>query len=444
MFINTATMPATRNLLHKSYKIYSALFIFLLYPVFDGFAFPQSNVKPMENGVYKESIRTVQFFRKGWEFSMPVIELEKEQELVLKFDELSDQTTNFYYTITHCDADWYPSRIVPQEYMEGFVENPITDFAASANTTIRYTNYQLILPNEQVRFMISGNYLLSIYDEGNKEIPVLTRRFYILESLTEISGDVKKSTFEGYRGRDQEIDFTVDYSHIHILDPHTEVKVVMMQNTRIDNCIVNLKPLFVKENQLIYDLSRENIFPGGNEFRNFDTKDLRINGLGVIKIEYLDPYFEVALRPDKVRRLEDYQTENDLNGHYLVKNNRANDPDLESDYIVVHFSLEMPEPLSGGKIYVFGGISGWKCLAANLMKWNFELKRYEAALTIKQGFYDYQYVYIPNGENKIDNALLEGSHVETENDYQIFVYYHTFSSRYDKLIGYRSLNSVKR
>ncbi len=78
------------------------------------------------------------------------------------------------------------------------------------------------------------------------------------------------------------------------------------------------------------------------------------------------------------------------------------------------------------------------------MKWNFESKLYESALLLKQGFYDYQYVYIQNGSNKIDDTLLEGSYVETENDYQIFVYYRGFSSRYDKLIGYRTINSVKR
>ncbi|NEW84460.1 MAG: hypothetical protein GZ094_19125 [Mariniphaga sp.] len=104
----------------------------------------------------------------------------------------------------------------------------------------------------------------------------------------------------------------------------------------------------------------------------------------------------------------------------------------------------MPDPLLGGEIYVFGGLSDWQCQPANKMKWNFESKLYEAALLVKQGFYDYQYVYVENGSNKIDDSLLEGSYVETENDYQIFVYYRGFSSRYDKLIGYRTINSVKR
>ena len=428
----------------NNYKIIFFVFALVVFQMISFEAFPQGGSGPLKNGIFLENIHTVQFFRKGWEFSLPVIELGSDQQLLLKFDELTDETTNFSYTITHCGADWYPSRLVEAEYLEGFIENPVNDYAASANTTVRYTNYQLLLPNEQARFLISGNYLLTVFEEGKRDIPVLTRRFYVVEPITEIRGEVKKSTFEGFRGRDQEIDFTVDHSHISILDPRTEVKVVLMQNAREDNCLTNLKPLFVKDNQLIYDLSRENVFPGGNEFRNFDTKDLRINGLGVAKIEFSDPFFQVTLRTDQMRKAGDYLTEEDLNGRYLVKNNRANDSDLESDYILALFSLKMAEPLSGGNIYVFGALSDWQCLPANKMQWNYDLKQYEASLKIKQGFYDYQYVYIQNGDTRIDNTLLEGSHVETENDYQLFVYFHNFSSRYDKLIGYRTINSVKR
>lgn len=409
-----------------------------------GIAAPNGTTAPLSNGIYRENIRTVQFVREGWDFSQPVLDLGADQRLLLKFDEVAEGATNFVYTITHCDAEWYQSRLLQSEYMEGFIENPIADYAASVSTTIKYTNYLLSLPNENVRFLVSGNYLLSVFDETNRTAPVITRRFYIVEPSTEISGEVKKSTFEGYKGRDQEIDFAVNYSRFSIQDPRTEVKVVVMQNSRADNCLTNLKPLFVRDNQLSYDLSRENVFAGGNEFRNFDAKNIRINGLGVANIEFVDPLYRVTLLTDQIRHESNYRSESDLNGRYLVKNDRAADSDLESDYGLVRFSLAMPEPLLGGEIYVFGGLSGWRCPPENKMKWNPESKLYEATLMLKQGFYDYQYAYVENGSKRIDNTLLEGSYVETENDYQLFVYYHGFSSRYDRLIGYRTINSVKR
>ena len=399
---------------------------------------------PLTNAVNSKNIHTVQFFREGWDFSQPVYELGTDQRLLLKFDELSEGVTNFYYTITHCDSEWYPSRLVPSEYMEGFIENPVSDYAASMNTTVKYTNYLLAIPNGNVRLLLSGNYLLSVFDERNRNNPVLTRRFYVVEPVTEIRGEVKKSTFEGYKGRDQEIDFEVNYARFSMQDPRTEVKVVVMQNSRTDNCLTNLKPLFVRENQLSYDLSRENVFAGGNEFRNFETKNIRINGLGVANIEFVNPLYRITLRKDKVRRERDYRSEGDLNGRYLIKNDRVTDSDLESDYTLVRFSLEMETPMLGGEIYVLGGLTDWQCHELNKMKWNPEAKLYEATLLLKQGFYDYQYAYVENGSSLIDTNLLEGSYVETENDYQLFVYYRGFSSRYDKLIGYRTINSVKR
>lgn len=418
--------------------------LLLFFMVSQSAAGSKGKTLPLMNGIFRENIHSVQFFRQGWDFSQPEIELATDQKLLLKFDEISDGVSNFVYTITHCDADWYPSRLVQSEYMEGFIENPVTDFAASVNTTVRYTNYLLALPNENVRLLISGNYLLSVFDERNRSVPVLTRRFYVVEPRTEVTGIVKNSTFEGFKGRDQEVDFEVNYSRFSMQDPRTEVKVVVAQNSRADNCLTNLKPLFVRDNQLSYDLSRENVFPGGNEFRNFDTKNLRINGFGVANIEFVNPFYQITLQKDLPRPEHGYRSESDLNGRYLIKNDRVTDSDLESDYMKVHFSLGRTEPLLGGDIYVFGALSDWQCNAPNKMNWNPELKTYEATLVLKQGFYDYQYVYVDKGTGLIDNTLLEGSYVETENDYQLFIYYRGFSSRYDKLIGYRTINSVKR
>ena len=400
--------------------------------------------KPLSDAVYQDNIHTVKFFREGWDFSLPILELGSNQRLLLKFDDLSENKKNYSYAITHCDFDWFPSRLILPEYMEGFVDNPINDYTMSINTTIPYVNYLLAIPNDNTKLLVSGNYLLTVFEEGKRDKPILTRRFYVTEPSTKISGIVKKATFDGFKGPNQEVDFMVEYPGISIQDPRNDVKVVLMQNSRTDNAITNLKPLNVRNNQLSYDYTQENVFPGGNEFRNFDAKNIRVNGLGVANIEFVRPMYHITLRTDEPRSAGGYRFENDLNGRYLVKNDRANDPDLESDYIFVHFSLKLPQPLLGGEIYIFGELSGWQCKPESKMTYNPALNLYEGAMLLKQGFYDYQYVYIDRANQKIDSSILEGSHVETENDYQIFVYYRGFSSRYDRLIGFRTINSVKR
>ncbi len=39
---------------------------------------------------------------------------------------------------------------------------------------------------------------------------------------------------------------------------------------------------------------------------------------------------------------------------------------------------------------------------------------------------------------------LEGNHFETENDYQLLVYYHPPGARWDELAGYQLLNTAKK
>jgi hypothetical protein len=327
--------------------------------------------------------------------------------------------------------------------MEGFQENPLHDYAFSINTTIQFVNYKLTLPNDQVRILLSGNYLLKVWEDGNQEKPVLIRQFYVVEKATEITGVVQKATYEGYNGASQQLSFAVNYSRLTITDPLTEIKTVVMQNGRRDNLLTSLKPTFIRQNQLIYE-DKANPFKGGNEFRNFHAKNLQTNGMGIHNIEYRDPYFYIFLEKDQSLRNEMYSTRNDLDGNFLVKNDRTSDSDLEADYIYVHFSLLPPDLVTNDPIYVFGALSDWQCLPYNQMIFNPDSKMYEATILLKQGFYDYQYVLFNKETKVIDAAFLEGSHVDTENFYHIFVYFRGFSSRYDRLIGYRPINSVVR
>jgi hypothetical protein len=387
-------------------------------------------------------IHTVLFFTEGWEFSLPVLELGQPQHLVLKFDELVREPKTYHYTIVQCDADWNPSRMSSNEYLDGFQENPINDYAISINTTVPFVNYRLMIPNDDIKVRLSGNYLLKIWENSEKDHPVLIRPFYVAEKLAEINGFIQNATYEGFKGTSQQISFTVTYPKFGITDPINEIKTVVMQNTRMDNRLTKLKPTFIRQNQLVFE-EKTNLFPGSNEFRNFNSKNLQTNGMGVKQIEYIDPYYHLFLETDISGNSEIYRSREDLNGNYLVKNDRTGDSDLEADYTVVHFTYSPPDRVTNDKIFVFGALSNWQCLPSHLMAYNPDKKVYEASILLKQGFYDYQYVLLDLEKQIIDATIPEGSHVETENDYQFLLYYRGFSSRYDRLIGYRTINSVK-
>lgn len=397
-----------------------------------------------ENAVFDENIKSVLMHREGFELSNPVLNINDEISLVFKFDDLSGEPKNYYYTIIHCDADWKESFLIQEDYLDGFVENPLNDYENSFNTTFNYVNYRLFLPNEDVQFKISGNYALLIYEDQDKEKVRITQRFHIVEPLTKIEGTVRRATLDAFQGENQEVDFTVFHENLQINNPHEEVKVVVMQNNRWDNSIRGLKPLFIRDRALVYDYNRENVFTAGNEFRYFDIRTNRVHGENVLSTDFFRPYFHKTLLTDEVRANKEYFSYEEMNGKFVVESQdrEVEDFDLECDYTFVHFSLPLESILVGGSVNVFGALTGWNANKSNEMTWNFNTSRYELTLLLKQGYYNFQYVYVPQGASVADHKNIEGSFWETENDYQIFVYFRDLAGRYDRLVGYRILNSA--
>ena len=398
-----------------------------------------------ENAVYSEDVKTVLMHRKGFDLTNPVLELNQEAPLIFKFDDFSAEVKNYYYTVIHCDANWNESYLVQDEYLDGFPENPLDDYALSFNTTFEYVNYQLLLPNENMRFRISGNYVLVVYEDNDKEKVVITQRFYVVENRVQIEGTVRRATLDAFEGENQEIDFTIYHEDVVIENPREDVKVVIMQNNRWDNAIRDLKPLFIRDRKLVYDYNRENVFEAGNEFRYFDIRTNRIPGENVLSTDFHRPYYHKTLMTDEVRVNKPFFQYKEMNGKYVVESQdpEVRDFDTECDYVFTHFSLPLESILLGGSVNVFGALTGWNANKSNEMTWNFETSQYELSLLLKQGYYNFQYVYVEQGSRVADNKNIEGSFWETENDYQIFVYYKSFSGRYDRLVGYRLLNSVE-
>jgi len=421
-----------------------ALILLIIHFVTYQFCIAQNNSYYYENAVYNENIKTVMMYRDGFELSYPVLQMGEDARLIFKFDDFSLDAKNYYYTIIHCDANWNESYLSQVDYIDGFTENPLLDYKLSFNTKFNYAHYQLVLPNNEVRFRVSGNYVLVVYEDNDKEKVVVTQRFYIVEQKAQIEGRVRRATSDAFAGSNQEIDFAIIHnSDILIENPLNDVKVVIMQNNRWDNAIRDLKPLHIRQNRLEYDYDLENVFPAGNEFRYFDNRTNRFNGENIASTDYFDPYFHKTLKPDEIRANKNFFKYKEMNGKFTIESQdpEVRFPDTECDYTFVHFTLLLESPLLGGSVNVFGALTGWNANKSNEMTWNFDSGAYELTLLLKQGYYNYQYAYVPTGSSVADLTNIEGSFWETENDYQIFVYFKDFSARYDRLVAYRLFNS---
>jgi hypothetical protein len=395
-----------------------------------------------QDAVFKDNIKSVKLFRNGFELSDPVMEFGENISLVLKFDDISGKIKNYSYTIVHCDADWNESYIAQSDYLEGMFDNPLNDYAMSFNTTFPYVNYQLVIPNENIRMKLSGNYALVVYEDNSKKNLVLSKRFSVIEPKTTIEGSVRRATLDAFKGENHEIDFTVFHPTFRIENPLQDIKVVIRQNNRWDNAIRNLRPMFIRDNALVYDFDKENVFPAGNEFRYFDIRTTKLIGEGVLRTDFMRPYYHVTLLPDEPRVNKKYFPVQEMNGEFVVESQDRgiDDFDTQCDYVFVHFSLYLPSILTGGTINVFGAMTNWNANKSNEMTWNFNDGCYQLTLLLKQGYYNFQYAYVEQGSPKANLTNIEGSFWETNNDYQIMVYYRDIVGRYDRLIGYTQIS----
>lgn len=405
----------------------------------------KTNYLRTENYVYKPNIKTVLFYREGFKLTDPIIILNSGEKVVLEFDDLDGDYKNMSYTLIHCDANWNPSDLLPNEYLNGFFEYNLSEHKFSFNTLQRYTHYSLVIPDDKVVPVLSGNYILKVFMQDEPDHIILTRRLMIADNKVSIQAWVKQPTIVEYRNYKQEVDFSIDKKGYVIQNVYNDLKVVVQQNGRTDNAVKNLKPLYIKGDILEYNYEEENVFSGGNIFREFDIKAMNFYTEFIAKIYKDESGYQVYLKPDIRKSFKVFQSRKDINGRVFIKSDdNARDTDIESEYVYVHFFLNYEAPLVNGAIYVFGGLTDWSLSNEGKLKYNYELKGYETTLYLKQGFYNYQYLFLENGTKIADETLIEGSHYETDNEYTIFVYHRVPGTGFDALIAFKQLNTFSR
>lgn len=391
--------------------------------------------------VYSPTIRTVQCFKSGFELAAPMIELGGTEQVVLRFDDLAPAIEDLSYTMVHCDHAWVPTDLPVGVYLEGASNAYLPPGRQSYNTLQPFIHYELVVPNMDMRPIRSGNYLIKVYRGGDEEDLVLTRRFLVMEPVTSINARVAPTRQVDLRDAAQQVDFTINTNNLPVQDPFGELHVTVLQNMRWDDARTGAQPRFVRGSELVYDFPPQGLFMAGNEHRNFDAKNLRFV---TNRIERITPgageqVYEAWLMPEPSRTIRRYNSQQDINGKFLVRNDLVDGDPLGADYVLVHFTLPLDAPLPSDP-YVYGQLSDWQCKPEFRMRWEEAKHAYQAAILLKQGFYDFSFVTQAKGEAP-DITTIEGSHFETENDYTVLLYYTDRMQRLDRLVGVRWVNS---
>ncbi len=393
----------------------------------------------IRTSVLKPSVHTLRMrYVDGETLQRPFLQLHSEDVLEISFDELSHTTKNYTYTVLHLNADYTVSDLQSFEYLQGFTTADITDYDYSLNTQQLYTHYRFTFPNDDMQPLVSGNYAIQIYEDGDPENVVAYQTFCIVDPQVGIDVQVRGNTDIELSGRYQQLDIDLNTSALDITDP-SYIQLFVQQNGRWDNSVFAPRPTYVESNRLRYINNRQLIFEGGNEFRRFDIASVYFMGEGVDKIDFDHNYYNVFLFPDENNATRPYVTELDANGQYVVNAERTDDDDYEADYMWVHFLLPQASPWFDGTLYVNGDLTYNQLSPVNRMQYDEANKCYFLALYLKQGGYDYQYLFRPKNASAATTQRTEGSHWQTQNAYTVYVYYRPFGGRYDQLIGLKQL-----
>jgi len=395
-----------------------------------------------ENEVFSPEVKTVQFYRGDNVFSFPELLINQADTLLtLTFDILSEVQEDLVVNFVHCNLDWRRSELLPMEYYDGLQDARINDITNSRVTLQPYMHYRIQCPPNGAVFRASGNYALVVTRIGEPAVPVLVRRFVVLQKRLVVSTDLGLSTQVSGRWRLQQLNFSVSRNpQLDIFDPDRQLTSVVLQNQRWDNARALTSPTYQHPDRFEYVFQAANEFEGGNEFRLLDLRSTRGRiSPRVSALERMEDGTGMILVPESPRTANQYFSRPDLNGLYAVAVHEFGEDDLEADYLRVRFQLRMPEPIADGEVYVFGALSDWDTDPAFKLRYNPQQSLYQGTVLLKQGVYDYMYV-VRREDGTLDEAALEGSHAETENSYSILVYFRGMNDRYDRLLGRRHFN----
>lgn len=407
----------------------------------------QSVKSQLADHIYHSNIRSVKLYKAADIFSYPIINLNSGDLLELHFDDMEADVKNYYYSFQLCNADWTPTTLFSFDYIRGFQSNRITLYRSSSIALTRYTHYTAILPDRNCIPTRSGNYLLKVFINDDTSRLAFTKRMLVVDNKVSVAAQIAQPYGGQYFRTHQRVQAAVNTAsaRLNTMSPQ-DIKVTVLQNYVWPTAILIDRPTIYRGNY--YEYSGDELsFPAGKEWRWINLTSLRLMSDRMRDLGKGDRFTEVYVKPDGERNQQVYVYYRDNNGMFTLENEDGLNPFWQSDYAYTHFTFVPPgnRPYGGKSIYLFGELTNYATDENSRMIFNEEKGIYEKTLFLKQGYYNYSYVTVPDRRNDRDVISFEnteGNNQTTENSYLVLVYYRAFGARADELIGFAKLNSL--
>lgn len=385
----------------------------------------------LANIAFGQKIESIQLFNPQTNDETPVINFN--QQLVLSFDDFSNSSTIYRYTIKHYNRNWEDDNLFFTEIATGNMSNLLDKFEYSFNTLQAYTHYKLVFPNANLTPKISGNFKIIVYQDSVDK-PLFTRKFYVVEDGSNVGLTISRITDPTNPNVNQRVQVQVTSKGANLTSNVNSMTLNVMQNNNSNLMVKGLKPSSTLGSELLFQ-QMSLTFPGNNEFYYFDNKNIKLATDAVRATAIEDNHNQTYLYPVWAYPL-DYQYQPDVNGAWYYRRSDLGierNADKEGDYAWVYFYLDS-EPIDKN-IYVLGGFNDYVADKKSQMTYDGKTHQYVAKIYLKQGFYSY-ILATKNANGTLNFGEINGNFWQTENMYQAFLYYTPFGRYYDGLMGY--------
>lgn len=405
-------------------KTYISLLLFL--------GLPLTILSQIASRIHHSNIQTA-FIQTPEKYIHPnvVLNLGSENSASLKFDDLGLNYPSYYFRIIHCQSNWKPSPLSEIEYLTDFNDIPLRNPESSLGTKVPYLHYTVPIPSLKV----SGNYVAMVYNKRNKNDTVLCVRFSVAEQLVKVQTSISFAKTNALRSSHQTIDFKLTIPPSLNYAGDEQLSIQIRQNHQSQNLLHHLPTgqFNLQENSLSFPFfGQENVFTGSNEFRLIDLRSSQQKLSFVDQIITSEKINLINTQVEQPQGLYPYIQRNDLNGSYVIESYENRENPLQADYVQCAFRLKNNDNLE--EIYVVGGFNDYSL--SSRMLYNPTSGLFENKQILKQGIYNYQF----RSKNP-PNSTLEGNYAQTENLYEVLIYYQKPGTRYDALVGYSSVVS---
>ena len=377
-----------------------------------------------------DDVRTIQLYLTGDERRLPIVALKSSQTLTLAFDVLETRGRPLSVYFYHADREWRRD-LSPAEYLASFQRDDLLNYQPSQATDIEYTHYTYRFPNRNIDFLLSGNYIVRVTEQGMEDEPLFERAFFVTEQATGVDFSLENvlTGNSSYPAVQPTARFTPPPSAPSNAFDYT---VCFVKNGRFDAAKCSDRPILAGQPALQFYLQPDASFEAEVADYFVDLGSLRVGGR-IERTDLTSLPFKVFIEPDYAR-FAGTGLDPLLNGQIVVDAavRDVPEPGIQAEYVETHFAyVPLNEQPMRGEVRLSGSFNGWEVDRAPRLEWTPERRRYEGRVLLKQGQYEYRYVV---SDRRVVRAQ-SGAAPRLENLYTVFVYVSDLSFHTDRLLA---------